>query len=384
MRALCSFLAAALVGLTVPGVAHAAVADRPVVDTPSFNDTVRTVINRGSTIYVGGEFTSVTDSTGTYARSGAAAVDATTGRVLPWNPRVNGTVREIAVAREGVYLGGRFSQVRGAERRNIAKVRPGGVGRLVATFRLTPNGPVKAIALGRGRAYIGGDFTKVNGKARSGLAAFSRKGSGRLLAGWRPKVANGPVLELVHTRSGVYVAGLFRSLNGRYASGRVALVTRKTGRTIRRFNPDMTRPVHDIAVTKRRVYLGIGGRGGGALAVARRNGNRLWWRHLDGDVVTVAMVSRELHLGGHFTEICGDAAQGDGGECLGASVKRMRGASLTRGGVLSGWQPDANSLVGITSLDAIPGSRLAVGGGFTAMNGGESPRGRFAIFNSVG
>src|SRR5678816_2447320 len=52
-------------------------------------------------------------------RRGAAALDAATGAVLPWNPNVEGDVRAVTVDRNNIYLGGSFISVGGQSRNNI-------------------------------------------------------------------------------------------------------------------------------------------------------------------------------------------------------------------------------------------------------------------------
>ena len=58
------------------------------------NNTVRDMVVVGNTAYIGGSFTALTSATGgtTVTRNHVAAIDMTTGNVLPWNPNVTGTV----------------------------------------------------------------------------------------------------------------------------------------------------------------------------------------------------------------------------------------------------------------------------------------------------
>ncbi|GIW09479.1 MAG: hypothetical protein KatS3mg061_0536 [Dehalococcoidia bacterium] len=66
----------------------------------------------GSTVYVGGLFTSV----GGQARNYLAALDAATGNVTSWNPNANGSVYALAVSGSTVYVGGDFTSVGGQAR----------------------------------------------------------------------------------------------------------------------------------------------------------------------------------------------------------------------------------------------------------------------------
>src|SRR5437764_1123681 len=61
---------------------------------PGANATVEALALNGNTLYFGGDFTTVgTTATGFSARTRLAAVDATTGALVPWAPAADGLVR---------------------------------------------------------------------------------------------------------------------------------------------------------------------------------------------------------------------------------------------------------------------------------------------------
>jgi len=373
-------LVAGVVVLATPSAAPGLVSDRPADGFPDVNGTVYTITHRGSTIYVGGDFTTVTDSAGEHTRRHAAAVDASTGRVLPWNPRVNGIVRELVAARDGVYIGGNFSRVKGRPRASFARVSLGGRAVLARAISPSIDGSVKAIALSRRRVFIGGNFGFVNGAIRANLAAFKRSPR-HGLTGWKPRVRGGSVLDLVRTRAGVFVGGAFTVLNGNGDAERLGLVTRGTGRRVRSFSPDIAHPILDIEVTARRVYAAMGGDvGGGVEAVSRADGRRLWDRRFDGDVNAVELLAGTVYAGGHFTTVCNTDAQDQQGDCSSGGQARARGASLTRRGTVTGWNPGANSNVGIRAFRIMRRERLVAGGGFTQLAGGSVNAERLALF----
>jgi hypothetical protein len=358
------------------------VADRPSWAYPDFDGVVRTIAHRGSTIYVGGDFDSVTDRNRTYTRHGVAAVDARTGLVLAWNPNVSGRVFVVEPSRAGVYLGGQFSAVKGEPRRNLARVSLGGRARL-HSMRTRTDKAVHAIALSRSRVFIGGQFGRVNGKSRSRLAAFSPRAPFGLSRAWTPRARDGQVRDLVRTRAGVYVAGYFRELNGSSRHRFLALLTKKRGAVVRSFDPVIGKPVLDVATTKRRVYAAVGGAGGGgAAAFARSDGDGIFNRRFDGDAGAITFLGGQVYVGGHFSEICHDRRQTDNGDCLGGSTTRRRGASLTPDGRIGGWNPQLNGRLGVVALDRYKaGERLLAGGDFTQANGGARSAPRFAVFD---
>ncbi len=381
-RLLTSVTLAGLVVVGLPAPSGAMVADQPEPAFPSFDGTVRTTAHRGSTLYVGGDFAKVTDASGEHTRHGAAAIDTSTGLVLPWNPNVRGSVRDLAVAKEGVYLAGSFTRVKSHARTNLARVSRTGTAKVNRRFHPIPNGPVNTITRTRRTVLIGGDFTRIGRTDRSRLAAITRTRP-FVVTRWNPRAQNGDVLDIVKSRAGIYVAGEFRSLNGRDASQRLALVTRRTGATVESFNPATSRTILDIARTRTRIYAAVGGpNGGGASAIARGTSQTLWERRFDGDVQAIAKMGDHVYVGGHFNLICAGKDQQADGDCEDGGTSRLRGASLTEDGVLSGWNPRFNSALGVTTFDTYPrAERLVVGGAFTTANSGSRKAGRIAVFD---
>lgn len=387
-RLTAGLLVGALVSLT-PADASAAVSSSATDRYPDFDGAVRSIVHRGSTVYVGGEFDAVTDATGrTYVRHGAAAVDVGTGQVLGWNPNVGGgSVHALAVGGDGVYLAGKFTSVGGRSRVNLARVSRG-AGRLDPSLNHRFDGPLNAVALSKRKVYVGGAFTAVDGTPRTQLAAVGR-GGGSTLRRWAPKAQQGQVTDIVKKREGIFVAGYFHRLNNDPAHQFVALVTKRRGATVRSFKPNVPNLVLDISVTRTRIYAAVGGPGGGAaLAVKRRSGERIFHRRFDGDVQAITTMNRRVYAGGHFSAVCVDKQQGRNGDCQtpGFSV-RHRGASLDRDGDVRGWNPDLDGSMGVQAFNRYKGKdRLLVGGDFTQVGAGDPPSStqalRFAVFNA--
>ena len=375
--------------LSLPSASHAVVSDKPVGGTPDFNGVVEAVVHKGDTVYVAGDFTSVRGPNGqVFARDGVAAMSASSGDVLSWAPRVAGTVVNLLVAREGVYLVGDFTSVNGRKRVDVARVDRES-GRVHADFKHRTNGRVNAIALSKRKVYLGGEFTRFDGRSRGQLAAVTRRGQSEVRR-WAPSASDGQVTDLVRRKAGIYVAGFFHRLNGSNRSF-LALVDSRRGRTVGSFASKVPNVVLDLAVKGKRVYAGTGGRyeGGGAVSVKRRNGNRVFHRRFDGDVQAITVMNGVVYAGGHFRSICkrgGD--QTETGACEGgAEATRYRGASLSGSGDLTGWDPRLNpnqsDIPGIEAFSTYGArDRLLIGGGFTTSNGEDDER--FAIFESVG
>lgn len=112
----------------------------------------------------------------------ALAFDAATGAPLPWHPKPDDSVDALAIGETSAYLGGAFSRVNGAARPYLAGVDLG----LGATtsWRPQPDDEVDALALSGTTLYVGGRFTHMGRVVRRGLAAFDTT-TGALLP-WDP------------------------------------------------------------------------------------------------------------------------------------------------------------------------------------------------------
>ncbi len=112
--------------------------------TASFNGVVRAVTYHRGVAYLGGDFTAAVQDGVTVPRRHLAAVDATTGRLLPWAPRTNGSVSALRVTDRWTYLGGAFTKVGKRAHAHVARVRTPS-GRVDRRFRPAANGPVAAV-----------------------------------------------------------------------------------------------------------------------------------------------------------------------------------------------------------------------------------------------
>ena len=157
-----------------PGVAAAAVsttsAATPELGTSGTDgsiETVRQIVQCGSTMYAVGLFSRVEqpNSENALTRNNAFAFRATAPHTITaWNPNVNGRVDSVACGVDGTYvlLGGTFTSVGGTAVRNIAKVSTATGAAMPFAFQ--PNNRVAHIevvtdAAGVRHALVGGYFT---------------------------------------------------------------------------------------------------------------------------------------------------------------------------------------------------------------------------------
>jgi hypothetical protein len=371
--ALCAFL---LLGLTPPAVA---VVPPTARSTASFNDVVRAVVYAGDTIYVGGQFTTATDANGVVRpRNHVAALDSSTGRLRAWNPNADGTVWSIAVAGGDVYLGGDFTRVGDRPRSRLAKVAANG-GAVAGDFVHRANRTVRAMTVADGSLYVGGQFSTVDGRPRGRLAAFALA-SGRLRAGWTPS-ANGTVSGLeAGPADRVYAGGRFSRINGRSGSGFAAALASGTGRLVSAFDPATSYDVRDLEVAGDVVYAAADGTGG-HLRAFRGDGGDVFDLATDGGVQAVAELGGTIYFGGHFDNVCRAARVGSTGSCQAGLVNRRKLGAVSPVGRLRAWAPQANSSLGVVSIDgAAAPARIAVGGAFTRFGGRQVAQPHFAQF----
>ena len=197
------------------------------------NGRVTTITVSGTTAYIGGKFTSLRPAgapagTGEVTRNHAAAINLTTGALLPWNPNVNGLVSAIYVNGNNMYLGGGFGTVGGVSRKKAAAVNAS-TGALNTAFRISGlNGEVRTIDLSNGHLYLGGAFT-----APRNYSATFDPASGGFQSAWAP-VTDGPVDAILTTNDGsnhVVVGGAFNTLNG-VSSNAIGAVDPSTGASV--------------------------------------------------------------------------------------------------------------------------------------------------------
>lgn len=151
------------------------------------NRTIGALCLKGNTLYVSGTFESVNGS----AREMIAAVHATTGALLPWNPIIGVPynnfpygVSEMALSDTTMFIAGNFSSINGQPRKNLAEV--GLVGGGLTSFSASTDTAVTTLTRNGSNLYIGGFFKKVGDSTRNGLAAI-RISTGRATA-WNPNV----------------------------------------------------------------------------------------------------------------------------------------------------------------------------------------------------
>jgi hypothetical protein len=232
----------------------------------------------GSTAYVGGSFGGAgAVSTPPVARNGLAAfsTDGFGDLRQPWDPNLNGDVFALDVVGSTLYVGGTFTTVRGGTTRNrlaalTTDTSVTQAAQLIRPWNPNANGAVYALAHAGSVEYAGGAFTQVNGSvARGAAAAFD--GTSGVVTAWNPQplfsaTSPGSVTSLQPSGSTMYMSGLFRTVGGPWTgtdcnapcflSPTVAAVSLTTGAPNRSWAPASDDLVWSIALAPQGLVLG--------------------------------------------------------------------------------------------------------------------------------
>jgi hypothetical protein len=349
------------------------------------------IVKAGDTIYLGGQFSELRekplglDGGQVKSVSNLAAIDATTGAPAPGVevPKFTGTgsiVYALTVADGKVWIGGRFTSADGQTRINIASINAE-TGALT-NFNPRVSGTVWALADDGSKVYAGGKFTKVKGQPRNRLAAFSIDGT--LDLDWIPSADN-KVQDVAVTpdKSGLFITGLFSSVSNPdgnpHARNRIARLSTATGRDEGWVpgGPAISNNVIGMGVNTvaNRLYWAIGGPDWAA-AFNVDTGARLWKTETDGTVDDVVEMGDRVIIGGHFL-LVGPQPGGPGcathpEDC----VRHVRIAALSMDGVLDQtWDPKLHGQFGgVVEWEGareflVDGDRLWIAGEFFKITG---------------
>ena len=259
----------------------------------------------GPTVYAGGQFTTI----GGQSRSNIAALDASSGAALGWDPNADSQVNALAVSGSTVFAGGTFHSIGGQNRDLIAALD--GFGAATA-WNPGPTGDgVNTLAVSGSTVYVGGKFQAIGGQARDNIAALN-VGSG-IATAWDPSADN-QVNALAVSGSTVYAGGQFGSIGGQ---GRDCIAALGAGSgSATPWNPGANDEVLTLAVSGPNVYVGgrftsIGGEPSGhhlAALDTDPGGSRVTWSPDAGDwVYTLAVSGSTVYAGGQFATIGGES-----------------------------------------------------------------------------
>jgi len=314
----------------------------------------------GSTAFVGGNFTTASGT----ARQGLAAVDASTGALLGTPApalSANGNVSVFLTSGTTLYVGGGFSSIGGVARANLAAI-DATTGN-VLPFQADTTGQVRSFLLDGALLYVGGGFQNIGGLVRPGLGrADAVTGA---VDGFRIDVANGGVVSLLKVGGTLYVGGFFTQVLGepRLSAAAITIATA----ALQPWNPGLAGGVNGLGLASTGEILAAGGvthiaavpRSGVAAIDFVSNELLPFTITANGNVRGIAASGNTLYLAGQFTLVNGQTRNGF------AAVDRLSGALLP-------WNPNAtgniNNVNGGRSI-VVVGAAAYLGGYFTSVGG---------------
>jgi outer membrane protein assembly factor BamB len=364
-------LSSVLVGLSLvaPPAAVAAVNTAPD-DTARVNGTVYATVQVGDRTVVAGAFTAV----GGRTRNHVAVLRANGTLDTGFDADVDGVVNAVAASPDGstLFLGGRFEEVGGVPRANLAAV-DAATGEVLSAWSADTTGTtpeVLALATAGDRVYVGGRFGGIDGTSRKRLVALDAT-AGTVVKSFQPAPNLAAVRFVAVGPDGdrVFAGGAFDVIGGQSRTSGIAELEAATGLATG-FNPA---PVGSrvtamgLSPDASRLYFGVADNRVFAYDVA--TSALLWTVKNGGDTQAIAVSDTAVYLGGHF------------GQNLTQKVKRQWIQSLTLEGRVTDWDPRlAGGSMGVWVIVATPTS-LLVGGEFVYVGGVNKPR--FARFSGT-
>jgi hypothetical protein len=164
---------------------------------------VHASLSSNGVVYLGGKL----DGTG-----GIAAVNASTGALL-WQVPANNDVRALALSADGstLYAGGNFTTVNGVTHRHVAALSTADHS-LVTAFKGVAGGAVRDLIVSGNDLYVAGKITTLGGVPQRGIGAMNAATGARDAS--FTFAADGDVLGLALTGSRLILSGSFTQING--------------------------------------------------------------------------------------------------------------------------------------------------------------------------
>ena len=164
-------------------------------------------------MYAGGRFDQAKRNSQTATRANLMAVELSSGALLPFVADTNGTVNAIASDGSSLYIGGTFTTVNGVARNRLAKLDLA-TGAVDTSFTAGAGNIVHDMVVVGSRLYIVGEFNTVNGVERHRAAAVNTS-NGDLDATYDPN-ASSKVQAIAASPNGatIYLGGNFATMGG--------------------------------------------------------------------------------------------------------------------------------------------------------------------------
>jgi hypothetical protein len=299
----CAVLGASWLFMVAP--AWAVPPSAPDAGTWGTNGRVWSIVRLGNTVYIGGTFTQAVAPNGAQTpRSNLMAIDATTGALVTgFAPNPNGTVYALATDGSSLFAGGEFTTIAAHARSRFAAFDSSGA---LEPWTAEATSRVRSLAVAGSTLYMGGRFKKISGQKRVGLASLDLSTTTPTLTTWTPSVDQ-DVRGIAPLDNGIVViGGVFDNVNG---SPDQYLAAINTDGSTAPWSLHPTSQVWNVAPFGNDVLVAGGGTGtlDGVAYRATSTGAVVWLAGADGAVQTIAYDQTEnlVIAGGHYLHVGG-------------------------------------------------------------------------------
>lgn len=304
----------------------------------------------GNVLYFGGYFTTIQG----VSRPWLAALNATTGALLPWTPaEPDSYITKVEAKDTLVFISGTFSTLGGINQPNSFAVLSANTGKIVKDFPM-PNSTVSTIKMEGNGLYAAGDFTSW-GQNAQGLAKVNNttaKGDAEY-----PQT-DGSVEAILPDGSGGYFIGGSFSTVGNQSRQNLAHIL-SNGTVDPAFSVTVNGGVRCLATDGTNLYFGgyftqVGStnRNRGASVLISNGSLTTFNPNLDNTVFSMAVNGSTVYLGGYFTTIRGNS--------------RPYAAAITTANVVTSWNPAPDWYVYKLVLNS-NGTSVFLGGAFSTI-----------------
>ena len=343
--------------------------------TPMVNGRVKAIEQVGTNIWVGGKFTRVKQRNGTVVAnvSNLAVFDSKTNKYKEIAPKLGGTDSEVwdmTTYRADVLIAGEFPGPSSKEN-NLVRV-DGKTGRVIKWFDAPPLKSVLA-APDLGRVYGGGDslsaFEFATGKRLWSRAKITVDKS------LHDRVHEAAYRDLELDGKTIWAACVCDAVNGKPAKALVKLSTEGVHDTSWVTKAAADSFGHAVVDRGRKLYLAAGGSDFLAQLDKGAGGKRSWVRDTMGSAQAVAVMGKQVVIGGHFLEVA-DQPNDDCGRRLGnqdpndeCRTRKGIAAYSFSGRLDRNWAPLYAGKYSLVWALHVEGARLHTGGEFLTVNG---------------
>ena len=346
----------------------------PDAGDPSWGD-IRSITVVDSLVFLGGYFNGINTARGNILRNGFAAVDTSTGVASSWNPRMGTGYSYLStMTTDGstLYVGGQFTSMGDSARKNLASFN-------LSTLELTPwnpntSGTINTMLVSGSKVYLGGDFNTLNGSVPIKKIGSVDKTTG-IVSAWNP-IFDGAVRSMAMMGGTLYAGGAFKNVNNISSNRLVALDTITGNRTscdLQVNNEDVSAVAASggIICAGGNSFTSAGGKGRNRAAAINVSTGELtpWNPNINSQVSTMALARGSIYLGGNFDKANGNIAR--------KGIVEVD----TVTGMLTSWDPQAN-LTRISGI-VVRGDTVYVGGSFSGLINGSVARNNLAAFDAI-